>query len=384
MRHELGPQNSVSIHVTLVPYIAVAGELKTKPTQHSVKALREIGIQPEYLICRSEIKMDEDSVQKIAQFCNIRPDHVIEALDASTIYEVPLMMADQSVDQKLSQDLNIWARSPDLSQWRQIVERVKEPKFTTTIGIVGKYTELTDSYKSLNEALLHAGIAHNSNVQLEFIEADNLTHDTMETIFAPCDALLIPGGFGTRGIEGKIRAAQFAREHNIPLFGICLGLQMMAVEFARNVCGLKEAHTVEFDPETKNPIITYMEDQTSDGAKGGSMRLGSYPCVLQEGSLVRNIYGSETISERHRHRLEFNNDYRDLLSEHGLRICGQSPDKSLVEIIELPEHRWYVGCQFHPEFKSQPTHPHPLFKSFIAAALAARAEHAEHRERNEE
>jgi CTP synthase len=373
LRLELGYQNSVSIHVTLVPYIAVAGELKTKPTQHSVKALREIGIQPEFLVCRSDKPIDEDAKRKLALFCNVDPGRVIEARDAETIYEVPLMMAEQEVDQKLAEALNIWSRARDMTEWERIVERIKRPSNHAKIGIVGKYTDLTDSYKSLNEALLHGGIANDSRVELAFIDAETLNPENLESSLGDCDGLLVPGGFGERGIEGKVLGIQYARENKIPFFGICLGMQLLAVEYARNVVGLAEANSVEFDEKSKAPVIAYMADQSATVDKGGSMRLGAYPCVLKDGSRARDIYGSGEISERHRHRLEFNNAYRKPLEEAGLIVCGESPDGKLVEMLELSDHPWYIGCQFHPEFKSRPTAAHPLFQSFIEAAIAYRA-----------
>jgi CTP synthase len=372
LRLELGYQNSVSIHVTLVPYIAVAGELKTKPTQHSVKALREIGIQPEFLVCRSDKPIDDEAKRKIALFCNVDLGRVIEARDAETIYEVPLMMAEQEVDQKLAQALNIWSRARDMSEWERIVERIKRPKNRVKIGIVGKYTDLTDSYKSLNEALLHGGIANDSRVELAFIDAETLNPENLQSSLGDCDGLLVPGGFGERGIEGKILGIRYARENKIPFFGICLGMQLLAVEYARNVVGLKNANSVEFDEESDDPIIAYMADQSAKIDKGGSMRLGAYPCVLKSGSRAKKVYGTGEISERHRHRLEFNNAYREPLEASGLSICGESPDRHLVEMLELSDHPWYIGCQFHPEFKSRPTAAHPLFESFIEAAIAYR------------
>lgn len=369
LRHELGYQNSVCLHVTLVPYIKAAGELKTKPTQHSVKALREIGIQPEFLVCRTEHPLDEDIKGKLALFCNVEKGHVFEAIDAETIYEVPLLLAEQGIDQRLSEALNIWSRAGDLREWRRIVSRIKEPKNVTNIGIVGKYVELKESYKSLNEALLHGGIANDARVNLTFIDSEKLTKDNVADTLHPCDALLVPGGFGERGVEGKILAIEYARTHDVPFFGICLGMQLMAIEFARNVCGLKDANSTEFKEAPEHPVITLMADQKNVEKKGATMRLGAYPCKLSAGSKARAIYQSENISERHRHRLEFNNAYREKLSENGMSFCGQSPDGHLVEMMELPEHSWFIGCQFHPEFKSRPTAAHPLFESFVKAGV---------------
>ena len=369
LRLELGDQNAVNIHVTLVPYIAVAGELKTKPTQHSVKALREIGIQPDILICRSEREIDDDTKKKIALFCNVAADSVITARDAETIYEVPFLLWQQGADQILSEKLNIWSRASDLNDWKKIVRRIKEPRHEVEIAIVGKYVDLTESYKSLNEALLHGGIANNARVKLRFVDSEDLTADNVDETLAGVQGVLVPGGFGERGIEGKIHGIRYARENKIPYFGICLGMQLMAVEFARNVCGLADANSVEFNAKTKAPIISYMADQSETISKGATMRLGAYPCELTPGSRAAETYGAGEISERHRHRLEFNNDYRDALSECGLIVSGQSPDGKLVEMLELPDHPWYLGCQFHPEFKSRPTAAHPLFRSYIAAAI---------------
>jgi len=371
LRHDLGYQNSLCVHVTLVPYIKAAGELKTKPTQHSVKQLREIGIHPDFLVCRTEHKLDDELKRKIALFCNVEHGHVFEAIDAETIYEVPLLLWEQGIDQKLAESLNIWSRASDLGQWQQIVKRIKEPEHTTRIGIVGKYVDLQESYKSLNEALLHGGIANNSRVQLKFIDSELLKREDMQKELGDCDGLLVPGGFGERGIEGKILAIEYARTQMVPFFGICLGMQMMAVEFARNVCGLKDANSTEFNEKTKAPIVMFMADQMDIDLKGATMRLGAYPCRLKVGSHAHSIYNSEEISERHRHRLEFNNSYRETLEAKGVTFSGLSPDGKLVEIMELADHPWYLGCQFHPEFKSRPTLAHPLFKSFVGACVKA-------------
>ncbi len=370
MRHELGYQNSLCMHLTLVPYIAAAGELKTKPTQHSVKALREIGIQPDILVCRSDRELNDEIRNKIGLFCNVEPSCVITARDAETIYEVPLLLHDQGIEYKIGQKLNIGWRTTDLSNWKTIVKRIKHPSQSTTIAIVGKYVGLTDSYKSLNEALLHGGIANDSKVNLIFVDSSNLSEGNIEEKLKGADGVLVPGGFGERGVEGKIVAIQYAREHNIPFFGICLGMQLMAIEFARNVCGIDHANSVEFVPDAQDPIITFMADQSEDIDKGGSMRLGAYACHLHPDSKARQIYAKEEISERHRHRLEFNNTYRDLIAEKGFLISGQSPDGVLVEMLEYPPHPWFLGCQFHPEFKSRPTDPHPLFASFVKACVA--------------
>ena len=369
MRHELGPKNSVNIHVTLVPYIAAAGELKTKPTQHSVAALRQVGIQPEFLVCRTEQPLEDDLRQKISLFCNVPIEHVIEGRDAETIYEVPLLLAEEGIDQKLSEALNIWSRATDLKEWKRIVHRIKEPANETTIGIVGKYVGLTESYKSLNEALLHGGIANDAAVNLKFIDSEKLTKKNLQEEVAGCDGLLVPGGFGERGVEGKILAIEYARTQKIPFFGICLGMQLMCVEFARHACGLDKANSTEFDENTPYPVIHLMPDQREIEEKGATMRLGAYPCKLVKGSHAAKIYKDTEISERHRHRLEFNNEFREQLEEKGITISGMSPDGKLVEMCEISDHPWFVGCQFHPEFKSRPTAAHPLFASYIEAAV---------------
>lgn len=366
---EVPANDAVFMHVTLVPYIPAADEIKTKPTQHSVKALREIGIQPDFLICRAERDLDDDIKRKISLFCNVPQPRVITARDARSIYEVPLHLAEQGLDVELSEALNIWSRAADLENWREINKRLREPKTEVTIAIVGKYVDLTESYKSLNEALLHGGIANEAKVNLHFVDSEALPNENLNEVFASCDGILIPGGFGERGTEGKILAVGHARQNNIPCFGICLGMQLMVVEYARTILKLKAANSTEFDPETCDPVISLMPDQEHIVDKGATMRLGAYPCVLAEDSRARDIYGSAEISERHRHRFEFNNTYRAQLEEAGLVVSGQSPDGALVEMVELPEHPWYIGCQFHPEFKSQPTQAHPLFASYIAACV---------------
>lgn len=370
---ELGPKNAVFMHVTLVPYIAVADEIKTKPTQHSVKALREIGIQPDFLICRTDRDLEEDVKRKIALFCNVPAGRVVTARDAKSIYEVPLLLAEQGLDQELSDALNIWSRAADLANWKQIVERIRHPKHEVTIGIVGKYVDLTESYKSLNEALLHGGIANDSRVNLRFIDSEALPGKDLSESFAGCDGILIPGGFGERGTEGKILALGYARKHKVPCFGICLGMQLMTVEYARNVLNLEGANSTEFNAKTAHPVISLMAEQTKIQDKGATMRLGAYPCKLKPGSMAAEIYGADEISERHRHRYEFNNAYLEQLQAAGLVIGGLSPDGSLVEMVELEDHPWYLGCQFHPEFKSRPTQAHPLFASYIKACVATHA-----------
>jgi CTP synthase len=373
LRLELGRQNSISIHLTLVPYIAAAGELKTKPTQHSVQKLREIGILPDILICRTEHPLKTSLKQKISLFCNVPTDAVYEAPDVPTIYELPTHFYNEGVDDKISELLNIWSRAPRLEKWESLLERIRHPEKTVRIGIVGKYVELIESYKSLNEALVHGGISHNSKVERIYIDSEEIERKSAEELLGDVDAILVPGGFGERGIEGKVSAVQFAREKKIPFFGICLGLQMAVVEYARNVAGMTNANSVEFDLSCKDPVIHLMEEQRHVDVKGASMRLGAYDCVLKEGSEAARAYGGLKISERHRHRFEVNNDYREALSEKGLIFSGVSPDEKLVEMVELEDHPYFVGCQFHPEFKSRPTDPHPLFSRFIEAALDYRA-----------
>ncbi len=366
---ELGPQNAVNCHMTLVPYIPTAGELKTKPTQHSVRELREIGIQPQFLLCRADRPLDDDIKRKIALFCNVPQDHVITCADAETIYEVPLLLHEQGLDDKLAKALNIWSRGANLKAWREIVRRVKEPKSEVTIAIVGKYVDLTDSYKSLNEALRHGGLDNECRVNLRFVDSEKIEETGADKQLAGAHAILVPGGFGTRGVEGKILAIQYARERSVPFFGICLGLQCAVIEHARNVCNLETAMSREFDKDARHCVIDLMPDQENVVDKGATMRLGSDPCRLEPGSLAHKIYGKPLIDERHRHRYEVNNEYRETLVAGGLILSGINPERDLVEIVERADHPWFLGCQFHPEFKSKPTAPHPLFASFVAAAM---------------
>ena len=370
-RQELGRGNAVNIHLTLVPYIAAADELKTKPTQHSVRELREIGISADIVLCRVDRALPEDMKKKIALFCNVDPRQVIAARDVSTIYEVPLMFTREGLDDIVLELLNLPHYDRDLSRWENLVARVKNPHNRVRVGIVGKYVELPDSYKSLNEALIHGGIANDAAVELVYIDAEELESGkgTWPRELFEVDSLLVPIGFGQRGTEGKIRSIRFAREHRIPFFGICLGMQCMVIEYARNVCGIKDATSSEFDPETESAVIYKLRDLLGVEEMGGTMRLGAYPCRLQEGTLARRIYNAPEISERHRHRYEVNQKYLPALKEHGLTISGLSPDGKFVEMIELQDHPWFLGCQFHPEYKSKPTEPHPLFVSYIAAAL---------------
>jgi CTP synthase len=379
-RADAGKENVLYIHLTLVPYVGTAGELKTKPTQHSVKELRSIGIQPDILLCRTDRYLSKEIKSKIALFCNVGTDAVITAKDVDCIYEVPLVFHKEGLDSKIIELLNIWTRTPRLENWEELCKRLKNPEYAVNIAIVGKYVDLTESYKSLNEALVHGGIPNNCKVNLSFIDSETITNDNCSQLLANVDGILVPGGFGSRGIEGKIRAARFARENKIPYFGICLGMQIAVVEFARNVAGMEGAHSSEIDPTTPFPVIYLMtewyDEQTKtfqkrdvNSEKGGTMRLGAYPCRLVTDTLAYSAYGVETISERHRHRYEFNNELKDRLEENGLLISGTSPHGDLVEIVELKDHPWFLGCQFHPEFKSRPMDPHPLFRDFIKAAL---------------
>lgn len=380
-RTDAGKENVIYIHLTLVPYIGTAGELKTKPTQHSVKELRSIGIQPDILLCRTDRFLSKNIKAKIALFCNVGQDAVITAKDVDCIYEVPLVFHQEGLDAKIVELLNIWTRAPQLDAWQEFVQKYKAPKNSVKIAIVGKYVDLTESYKSLNEALYHGGVANDCRVNLTFVDSEEVDDGTCSHHLAEADGILVPGGFGTRGIEGKICAANYARVNKVPYFGICLGMQIAVIEFARNVAGLKGANSSEFDSNTPYPVIYLMtewyNDQTGkietrdvDSAKGATMRLGAYPCRLEKDSFAYAAYQQENISERHRHRYEFNNEYLQRLKESGLVFSGMSPSADLVEITELKDHPWFLGCQFHPEFKSRPMKPHPLFREFIKASLA--------------
>jgi CTP synthase len=374
-RHEVGRENAIFIHLTLVPFIAASGEVKTKPTQHSVRELMEIGIQPDILICRSERALSAEVKRKIALFCNVEPDSVIESRDVPTIYEIPLAFHDQKLDERVAARLNLGGRSPDLTPWRSMVARVMAPHGRVRIAVVGKYTDLVDSYKSVQEALIHGGIANDTGVDITWLSSDLFTDQARaREIMAGVDGLLVPGGFGVRGVEGMVEAIRAAREGGVPFFGICLGMQVATIEFARNKCGLDDSHSSEFAPECANPVIGLMESQQHVTDLGGTMRLGAYPARLRAGSLTADTYGLPEISERHRHRYEFANQYREVFEKHGMRFAGLSPDGSLVEIIEFPDHPWYIGVQFHPELKSRPTRAHPLFAGFIAASV--RKKHA--------
>jgi len=376
LRGDAGRENTLFIHLTLIPYMAAAGELKTKPTQHSVRELMEIGIQPDILICRTEHELTEEMKRKIALFCNVKREAVIEARDADTIYEVPLIFHNQGLDRLVVDRLGLEAPGPDLTAWRALVERVKNPsEGEVRIAVVGKYTELVDSYKSVHEALVHGGIANDVRVDIDWLSSEDINGPEDANRLADYDGLLVPGGFGVRGVEGMVRSIQWARENRLPFFGICLGLQSAIIEFARNVCQLEGSHSREFSPECSDPVVSLMDSQRKITDMGGTMRLGAYPAQLAPDSRVAAIYGAREISERHRHRYEVNNDYRETFASHGMRLSGLSPDGMLVEIIELPDHPWFVATQFHPELKSRPAHPHPLFASFIAAALQHRREH---------
>jgi CTP synthase len=380
-RHEIGRENAIFIHLTLVPFIAAAGEVKTKPTQHSVRELMEIGIQPDILICRTERPLSADVKRKIALFCNVDFGSVIESRDVPTIYEIPLAFHEQGLDERVVARLGLEDRAPDLSAWQRMVGSVTSPRQRVRVAVVGKYTDLVDSYKSVQEALIHGGIAHDVGVDIRWVSSDLFTSPVRaEEILGDVHGLLIPGGFGVRGVEGMVEAIRYARERGLPFFGICLGMQTAVIEFARNQCGLDDSHSSEFAPECANPVISLMESQQHITDVGGTMRLGAYPCRLKPGSLVAEAYGTTDISERHRHRYEFSNAYRDLFEKNGVRFSGLSPDGALVEIIELPDHPWFVGCQFHPELKSRPMRPHPLFVGFVGAAMNAKRARGELRE----
>jgi len=368
-RLDVGLRNAINVHLTLIPYIKASGELKTKPTQHSVMRLREIGIQPDILLCRTERRLSQELKDKIGLFCNVPPEAVIEARDVESIYEVPLIFEEGGLGDIILDRLDINCGDPDLSQWREFVHKIKNPSREVKIAICGKYIDLHDSYKSIIEAFVHAGVENDARVILKWIDAEEIERDGANGHLDDVAGLLIPGGFGERGIEGKIKAVRYARERKLPFLGICLGLQCAVIEFARNVCGLKNANSREFDPETEHPVIDLMEEQKDVKDKGGTMRLGAYSCLLKKGTLAYQIYGRERISERHRHRYEVNNKYRRVLEEHGMIMSGINPDKDLVEIIELRDHPWFVAGQFHPELKSRVLKAHPLFREFVRAAL---------------
>jgi CTP synthase len=372
-RHDVGRDNAIFIHLTLMPYIAAAGELKSKPTQHSVRELMQIGIQPDILILRTERPISDDIKRKIALFCNVEFGAVVESPDVRTIYEIPLRFHDQGLDERVVQKLGLDAPAPDLSKWQSLVEHITKPHDRVRVAVVGKYTDYQDSYKSVVESLIHGGIANDVGVDLHWVSSEKFTDaERTSAVLQDCDALLVPGGFGVRGVEGMVEAIRYARVSGMPFFGICLGMQTAIIEFARNVCGLEDTNSSEFAPECDNAVVSLMESQQHVTDVGGTMRLGAYPCRLTRGSRAAEIYGQAEISERHRHRYEVSNKYRDLFVQKGMRLSGLSPDGQLVEIMELPNHPWFIGCQFHPELQSRPTRPHPLFAGFIAAAEKAK------------
>jgi CTP synthase len=373
MRQELGRDNSVFIHLTLVPFIGASGELKTKPTQHSVKELREIGIQPDILLCRTDRYLSPDLKSKIALFCSVSEDAVITAKDVDHIYEVPLVLATEGLDTQILKCLRLETAARDMGPWMDLVHRLKNPQGEVAIGIVGKYVEFQDSYKSLNEALAHAGAAHHVKVNLIWVEAEGLESDNWEAQLGELDAILVPGGFGKRGIPGMLKAIEYARTRKVPYFGICLGMQCAVIEYARNVCGLKGADSTEFDPATPHRVIYKLRELRGIDELGGTMRLGAWTAKLKPNSFAHQAYGQLEISERHRHRYEFNREYEQELTAHGLDLTGETPDGTYVEIVEIRDHPWFLGCQFHPEFKSRPLEPHPLFKAFVGAAVKYRA-----------
>jgi CTP synthase len=369
MRYDVGAGNACYVHLTLLPYIAAAGEVKTKPTQHSVGKLREIGIQPDILICRTDRHVPQEMKDKIAMFCNVEPGNVFVSPDVSSIYQLPMELHRQGLDERLSEIMNIWTRGPKLEKWEAIVEKAMRPsKGEVKIGIVGKYVDLKEAYKSLNESLVHGGIANDVKVTLKYVDSQEVETQGPAAMLSDCHAVLVPGGFGVRGTEGKISAVKYAREKKVPFFGICLGLQMAVIEYARHVLNLSQANSLEFDEKTPDPVVCLMESQLNVKDKGGTMRLGAYACTLKAGSMARQLYGADVVSERHRHRFEVNNAYRGRLQEAGLVFSGLNPELDLVEMIELADHPHFIGCQFHPEFQSKPFAPHPLFSGFIRAA----------------
>lgn len=381
LRADLGKDNVLYIHLTLVPYIKTAGEVKTKPTQHSVKELRSLGIQPDIILCRSEVELDEEIKGKIALFCNVDKDAVFTAIDVSHIYELPLTLYNEGVDQKIAILLRLAAKNPNLQEWKKLIHSLHHPKTSVTIAIVGKYVDLKEAYKSLHEALTHGGVANDAGIDFLYVNSEDITPENVAEKLAPAHGILVPGGFGIRGVEGKITAITHARENGIPFFGICLGMQCAVIEYARNVMGLTKAHSEEFDLTTPDPVIYLMKEwfdfrrqcvqrRDAGSEKGGTMRLGAYPCAIEPGTRAFEAYAAPEVSERHRHRYEFNSAYQQRFEEAGMTVSGFSPDKTLVEIVEIKDHPWFLGCQFHPEFTSKPMRPHPLFREFIRAAVA--------------
>lgn len=368
-QHDVGPKNTCLIHVTLIPYLKASEELKTKPTQASVKDLQSMGIQPDILVCRSEHPLDDAIKNKIALFCNVPPTHVLQNLDVDVLYEVPLVMEEEHLAQVACECLDLPCPEPDLTEWRSMINDWKHPEKEVTVALVGKYIQLHDAYISVVEALKHGAVANHAQVHIKWVDSETVTPENAAQLLGGVSGILVPGGFGDRGIEGKINAIRYAREHQIPFLGLCLGMQLSIVEFARNVLGLKDAHSAELDPSTSHPVIHLMPDQDGIEDIGGTLRLGSYPCILDQTSRSYALYGEKTIHERHRHRYEVNNDYRRLLTENGMLLSGLSPDNRIVEMVELPDHPWFIGTQAHPELKSRPNRPHPLFQGFIGAAL---------------
>ena len=368
-QHEVGHENAILIHVTLIPYLHASGELKTKPTQASVKELQGMGIQPDIIVCRTEHELEKGIRDKIALFCNVPSDHVLQNLDVEYLYEAPLAMEKEHLAQVACESLKLDCPEPDLDDWISMVQALRNPNKEVEIALVGKYIQLHDAYISVVEALKHGGIAHHATVNIKWVDSELLNEDNAEEVLGNVSGILVPGGFGDRGIDGKITAVKYAREHNVPFLGLCLGMQLAIVEYARHVCGLEDAHSIELNPNTTHPVIALMPDQNGVEDIGGTLRLGSYPCVLDKDSKAYTLYGQETIHERHRHRYEVNNDYRAPLTEKGLKLCGLSPDGRIVEMIELPTHPWFIATQAHPELKSRPNRPHPLFRGFVEAAL---------------
>ena len=368
-QHEVGHENAMLIHVTLIPYIRASGELKTKPTQASVKELQGMGIQPDVIVCRSEQPLDQGLKDKIALFCNVPSSHVLQNLDVEYLYEAPLAMERENLAKVACECLRLDCPEPDLKDWEDMVDALRHPNKEVTVALVGKYTQLHDAYISVVEALKHGGIAGRCTVNIKWVDSELVTEETVDSLLSDVSGILVPGGFGTRGVEGMITACQYAREHAIPYLGLCLGMQVAIIEFARHVCGLHDAHSIELDPQTTHPVIALMPDQDEDGDIGGTLRLGSYPCELDENSKAYGLYGDKTIHERHRHRYEVNNDYRAVLTENGMLLAGLSPDGHIVEMIEEPAHPWFIATQAHPELKSRPNRPHPLFRGFVEAAI---------------
>lgn len=368
-QHEIGHQNAILIHVTLIPYLKASGELKTKPTQASVKDLQSMGIWPDIIVCRSEHPLDSAIRSKIALFCNVPKEHVLQNLDVEVLYEAPLAMEEEHLAQVACECLNLECPEPDLEDWQRMIDAWKHPQHTVTVALVGKYTKLHDAYISVVEALKHGGVANHTSVDIRWIDSETVTPENVEELLHDVQGVLVPGGFGDRGIDGKIFAIRYAREHGVPFLGLCLGMQLAIVEFARHVVGYEDAHSIELNPSTTHPVIHLMPDQNGIEDIGGTLRLGSYPCVLDKASQAYRLYGQETIHERHRHRYEVNNDFRKALTEHGLMLSGKSPDGRIIEMIELPSHPWFIATQAHPELKSRPNRPHPLFDGFIRAAL---------------